>query len=192
MIAGRTLTTLRRVHKPRRKSAGLTLIESALLISVVGVVAAVSIPTFVRSLELSKFSEASHQLASLHAAAAAYYAERRDIGGARVHCLPEAAGPTPAKPTVQPTRTDFAAVPAWQAIGFAPTEELRFRYSYVPEPAGCHSTAQLPSPAPSFTLRAEGDLDGDGAYSTFERTAHATAPGQLVSGPVMRIRDRVE
>jgi hypothetical protein len=43
-----------------------------------------------------------------------------------------------------------------------------------------------------LTLRAEGDLDGDGVYSTFERRAEVAARGVLLPDPVLHIDDRIE
>jgi hypothetical protein len=42
------------------------------------------------------------------------------------------------------------------------------------------------------TLRAEGDLDGDGIYSNFERRANVSSQGKLTPDPVLHIYDRIE
>jgi hypothetical protein len=46
-------------------------------------------------------------------------------------------------------------------------------------------------PSPALRLRAEGDLDGDGNYATFERRADVV-DGQLVPDPILFVRDRIE
>jgi hypothetical protein len=42
------------------------------------------------------------------------------------------------------------------------------------------------------TFRAEGDLDGDGERSLFERRARGTEDGTLVPVGILYVRDRVE
>jgi hypothetical protein len=44
---------------------------------------------------------------------------------------------------------------------------------------------------PVLVLRAEGDLDGDGVLSLYERTV-VTREGQLVLEPLLSVRDRIE
>lgn len=167
------------------------MVESAVLVSLVGVLAAIALPTFVRAVETSKLSEATAQLQALYVGVASYYAQPRPITNARSgFCLPEAAGPTPEKPSAQPVAADFSTSATWQALRFAPAQALRYRYSYTPTQAGCQ--LQAPAIATSFSLRAEGDLDSDGIYSVFERTARISAPGELLPDPVLHVRDRVE
>ena len=81
----------------------MTLVEAALLVCIAGVLLAVMIPAFARALRTSKIAEATEELASMHRAAASYYAarhgERRDR---LVRCLPAQAGPAPAMPSDDP------------------------------------------------------------------------------------------
>jgi type II secretory pathway pseudopilin PulG len=173
---------------PRRRVTGLTLIETALLLSIGGVVLAVAVPTVARTIETSKVSEASAQLQRIYTGVASYYAKPRQLAERRSHCLPDAAGPTPLKPSALPVPVDFGQSPSWAAIGFAPSQPLRYRYTYSPTGTACTADA----PYPHVALRAEGDLDGDGSYSTFERTAQGDAHGLLRPGTTLRIHDRVE
>jgi type II secretory pathway pseudopilin PulG len=170
----------------------LTLLEVAVLLSLLGMLFAVAIPTLARAIRASKVAEASEQLDFLFHAAASYYAvARRDERGAVVHCLPDAAGPAPNVPSPTAALVDFnltPGAPTWKALGFAPKLPLRYRYSFLPAVAGC-------SPDPSagpLTLRAEGDLDGDGSYSHFELLADPSSQGKLVLDPVLHIHDRIE
>ena len=53
-----------RTARPRaRRTAGLSVVEVTLLVSVVAIVLAASAPAFVRALRVSKLAEAPHQLA---------------------------------------------------------------------------------------------------------------------------------
>ncbi len=165
------------------------------MVCLLGALLAVAFPTFIRTVQTSKIAEASSELASLYKASASYYATAQSLpDGTHAFCLATAAGPAPALPAVEPVRVDFSAADTpgaatWSAIGFLPQAALRYRYSYLPTQAGC----ALPTPkVAALSLRAEGDLDGDGAYSRFERGANLGAPGELVPDPVLRVRDRVE
>jgi hypothetical protein len=183
-------------NHPRPRRAGLSLVESAALFGLTGVVLAVFVPTFVDQLRLSKVSEATEQLAALHAAAAAYYGtEHRVDGKLRRMCLPDSAGPTPAAPAVYPMETAFAdkdtpGNATWRALNLT-SAQVRFSYSVIVASPGC---GPRENPArPLITFRAEGDLDGDGVRSALERTATATSSQDaLTPGPILRVTQRVE
>lgn len=186
------------MHQTRRgaaRRAGLSTLEVATLVSVVGMLLAVALPTLGRTIRPSKLSEASEQLDALYAGLAAYYATPRPAAdGGTVYCLPAPAGPTPEAPSESPVRTDFGAQSAqgassWQALGFTPERPLRFRYTYTPGAWGCsrHLTEGTP-----IVLRAEGDLDGDGLYSSFERRARCLPSGKLQADGMLHVQDRIE
>jgi prepilin-type N-terminal cleavage/methylation domain-containing protein len=183
-------------RRQRPKLAGFSLLEMVTAVSVVGMLLAIALPTLGRTIRVSKVSEASEQLERLYQAAAAYYAEPRDVGDTRMaHCLPAPAGPTPEAPSASPVAVDFAHASAasaatWTALQFAPEQPLRYRYSYLPGVSGCALT--MPSGASTLVLRAEGDLDGDGTYSRFERRAQIQAGGDLLAEPVLHIENRME
>jgi hypothetical protein len=178
------------------------LLETATVVSLIGMVLAVALPTLERTIRVSKVAEAPEQLESLYRAVAAYYAEPRTRepddrasvrhASAERHCLPPPAGPTPETPSAEPLAVDFAAAEvagkdSWSALGFAPAMPLRYRYTFAPSSSGC----DLPSGA-TLILRAEGDLDGDGVYSRFERRAQLNADGTITPEPVLHIQDRIE
>lgn len=190
-----TGSTLRRVHLDR-KASGFTVLEMALVLSVTGMVLAVAVPTFVQSLETSKAAEASQQLATLFQNSAAYYAVARPTSdGKTAYCLPAVAGPAPLQPSREPISVDFGApdtpgVDTWRALEFAPKVPLRYRYTFLPRAPAC--VVGDPFPVPTLTLRAEGDLDGDGVFSRFERRAKLRARGVLEGERMLHIADRIE
>ena len=163
------------------------------MVCLIGVVLAVFVPTFVGEIRTSKVSEASEELASLHGASAAYFAASH--GGGRRQCLPDAAGPAPAEPSTDPVDVNFQAddVPGsaiWKALDWQPARPIRYRYTFVPAASGCGLSAA--EDGPLLTLRAEGDLDGDGKRSLFEREATVDSAGDLVPIGVLYMLDRVE
>ncbi len=175
---------VRPMRAQRRRREGLTIVEVALIVCVLGVSLAVFVPTFFREVRTSKIAEAPTMLADLHRAATAYYEERRAERG---HCLPAAAGPTPA--TVDGSFREDAftgpeAPTTWSALGFAP-ERTRYRYSFGP------TFECAPEPGARVVYRAEADLDGDGTLSSFERHDEATEE-TLRTVDVLRVVDEVE
>jgi hypothetical protein len=181
----------------RRRRAGVTLIQVALFVGLVGIGLAVMIPAFVRAVRFSKVAETSEHLGTMFRGTAAYYARVHPRGdGTRVHCIPPAAGPTPAEPPTDTVVVDFQGpdvngAATWSAIGFTPEAPIRYRYTFAPAATGCDRRDAVAANAPSITMRAEGDLDADGEYSLFERTAEAR-DGELLPGRVAVALDRTE
>lgn len=180
-----------------RRQEGLTLVEAAGIVCVVGVLLAVFVPTFVRELRTSKTSEAVDHLQTLAQRSAAYYEARheQEEGTSARRCLPGTAGPTPRNPTAHPAEVRFAdeetpGHTTWAALEFEPEREVRYAYTFEPTASGC----ELRSPEGSYllTLRAEGDLDADGERSLFERRMAANADGELTMFGILYVRDRAE
>lgn len=179
---------------PARRRAALSVVELTLLISVAAIVLSASGPAFLRAVRVSKVAEAPHQLARLQQHVAAYYAAvHQTEAGARLACLPESAGPVPAMPADKPVVAVFGAPESpgsatFRALGFEPNEPIRYRYSFATSQPGCDSSANS---VRTVAVRAEGDLDGDGTMSLFERSAVARG-GELQIDPLLFVRDRIE
>lgn len=168
----------------------LSLIEAALLLSLLGIVVAIFVPTFVRRVRTNKISEAATLLEAMSRGANAYYDTSWSSG--EQHCLPPAAGPTPEAPTVDSRQVDFSAPETrghetWRALGFQPDRPVRYSYEYLPSRAGC-DLDEAPS---TVVFRAQGDLDDDGVRSTFERHATTTSDGLQPDG-ILRVHRRTE
>lgn len=178
-----------------RRRAGLSLVESALAISIAGSLLAIFAPTFFRSLHMSKTSEATTSLEDMYLRTALYFGEAHREGPVvRRWCLPDEAGPTPRHPSADPVEFDFGdphidGHETWRAIGFQP-RRIRYRYSLVPEAVGCG--IRRPEHQPVVTFVAEGDLDQDGQLSTFERSASVSTGGELVPEGAVRTNAPVE
>lgn len=183
------------MSRPSRRS-GLTLVEVTLLLSLGGIVLAVTIPSFLRAVRASKISEASENLERLLKGASTYYESSHDVGsGLRVQCVPEAAGPAPVVPSDRPVDLDFHApstpgAATWQALDFVPAHPVRYRYTFSTSHTGCLVTP--PAQTLVFSVRAEGDLDGDQQLSRFERRVRATGDGALSAEAMLFVDDRIE
>lgn len=161
----------------KRAKKGFTLIELMIVVAILGILAAVAIPAFVRYLRRSKTTEAVDKLAYLFRQSSVYItAERvgRGMGGAVLAVqFPSTQALTPATvPAGVRTLTPAASwdTPTWQALSFAISDPHYYAYAY--DSAGTGTSAQ-------FTARAVGDLDGDGVTSTFERAGMLNAQREV-------------
>lgn len=154
-----------------------TPVEIAVGVALLGSVAAVAVPAFVRDLHASHFVEPTEGLARLGAAAVAY----ADANGR----FPDSAPLTPAAPPrgkkeVDPPGTwDHAT---WKALGFrASPEGVPHAYSFAFESTGT-----------AFVAQARGDLDGDGVLSTFEIRGSARPGEKAAVAPGMYVDQELE
>jgi type IV pilus assembly protein PilA len=135
----------------RRDVSGFTLIELMIVVAIVGILAAVAIPNYLRFQLRAKSAEGKTSLAAIRTAQESYFSEFDSY---------VAAAPSPAAP---PGRT-HAAWPSpapgcpscFDALGFAPEGPVYFQYEVVAAAAGGAVANDV------FTAAAVADLDGDG------------------------------
>ena len=130
-------------------------------VAVIGVLAAIAIPSFVNYQRKAKAVEAELELRRIGHAAIMYFDEHGRFPAA-------AAGPTPATPCCAgpdhqcaSVIDDWAAEP-WRTLGVTMLEPHRYQYTFTPGADGS-----------SFTATAIGDLDCDGDASVFTLTGTA-------------------
>lgn len=149
---------------------------------VAGSVLAASAPAFIRDLHASRLTEAVDGVSAIAAGAVAY-----SNGKELAASFPPAVRLTPETvPRGEPV-TDPAATwdhPTWQALGFR--KDGPHYYSFAFEPAV--EPARI-----MFRAVAQGDLNGDGIFSTFEVVGERR-PGQpqAVVLPGMNVYREVE
>jgi len=73
------------------------------------------------------------------------------------------------------------ADPLWSELGLATLDPLYYSYEIVTDGA-----------AGEVTVRAVGDLDGDGTTSEFLRRGHLDASGEIAWDPETSITDEIE
>ncbi|MBI2892094.1 MAG: prepilin-type N-terminal cleavage/methylation domain-containing protein [Deltaproteobacteria bacterium] len=171
-------------RRPDQK--GFTLIELMIVVAILGILAAVAIPAFVKYMRRAKTSEAEDKLAYLFRASTTYYTSERAARGATatvvVYCIPGNAPLLPAAPSGDRVTVDFpTADPTWEQIDFEVTDPVYFAYAYdaVNAAGACGLTG---AGGAAFTAQAQGDLDDDGARSIFERAAIISAAGAGIQG----------
>ncbi len=135
-----------------RKRDGFTLIELMIVIAIIGILAALAIPNFMRFQLRAKSSEGKSNLAAIRNIEVAYFAEFNSFVGAP----PTPAG-TPGSARM-PWPSPAPACPAcFDQLGFRPEGDVYFQYEVVAVVAGGSTAGN-----DVFTAAALADLDGDG------------------------------
>jgi type IV pilus assembly protein PilA len=151
----------------RRQDSGFTLLELMIVVAIIGILAAVAIPSFMKYIYKARSAEARTHLEKIGAGARTYYLDERPAptGIAPLpRQFPDAIATTPVlsccltggKCLAESTQWDD---PVWTALHFAVSDPHFYRYEFLSD--GIMSDA-------TFTGRAYGDLDCDGIESTFE------------------------
>jgi hypothetical protein len=180
-------------RRSRTSERGLTAVEAAVLFAIVGSLAAVAVPAFVRELRASRFVEPVEGLQKIGAGALAY-AEGRDpapspAAAPSTLAFPASAPLTPPSVPRGTREVDPPGVwdhPTWKALAFRAAPEgvpHAFAFSFDASRAGARS---------SFVARAHGDLDADGVQSTFEIKGHAQEGEKAALEPGMYVESEVE
>ena len=152
------------MRKLRTRRGGFTLIELMIVVAIIGILAAIAIPNFLKFQLRSKTGEAKTNLAALRTAEEGYFAEygvyiaaadypgAGNVSGAKMEWGP--AGP-------------FGAAVGFDTVGWGPEGEVYF--SYQAALGGANNTA--------YGLGAVGDLDGDGTIHSDFGYIHPDAGG---------------
>lgn len=154
---------------------GFTLIELMVVVSIIGVLAAIAIPAFTSQQNTAKRAEAYSNLASLGKAEKAYYAEY----GKFEFAVAEPSGVTGKAPGT--TKRSFSGVTAFDLVGWLPDGAVYFDYD-ANTPAG-PGGSECTCTAGCFTAAAYGDLDGKNGMSVMVY-AHPDAAGNFCGDAV--------
>jgi prepilin-type N-terminal cleavage/methylation domain-containing protein len=153
---------------PRKEQAGFTLMELMIVVVILGVLAAVAIPSFRSYVYRARASEAPDFLGEIRQRQESYrseFGQYCEVSTAFTDLTPGALVDSGRQAQSWP-----ASTPLWDQLGARPDGVVYFQYA---------SGAGLPGTTPPgglgydgsdfwFVSRAIGDLDGDGNKVTFE------------------------
>jgi len=175
----------------RSAKAGFTLIELMIVVAIIGILAAVAIPAFMKYIRRSKTTEATMNIRKLFDSSVSYYeSEHADrTGNVLAKQFPLAVGVTPTAKCCTNSGekcTPNASLwqdPTWASLNFSVDDPFYYQYQY--DSLGTDTGA-------SFTARALGDLDCDDSYSTFERVGKVDTQHNVTGGSGLYTNNDIE
>ncbi len=149
--------------KKLNKSKGFTLIELMIVVAIIGILAAIAIPNFIRYQLRSKTAEAKTNMGAIKTNMETFRA------GYDIYptLAPQPAAPGPGSKVPWPgtacpagcNRVTPAVCTEFQCVGYEPAGDVYYSYETQGQPAGV---------VPEYCMDAIGDLDVDGVNGEFE------------------------
>ena len=178
-----------------KKSHGFTLIELMIVVAIIGILAAVAVPAFMKYIRRAKTIEATQNIRKLYDSSIAYYlAEHASVAQVILpRQFPDSQAETPAtnaccgqpgdKCNPATSAALWKASTTWTALNFSVDDPFYYWYRY--DSAGTDKTS-------NFSAWAFGNLDCDTNYSTFMRGGHIDANNNPTGGAGLFTKNEIE